>query len=222
MPWLAVTTGSSASTEVVTPSGSVMSLTRLALADLEVGDVDGEARRDVGRLGRDEQRLQDLVDHAALAGDRLGLALEVDGDLDVDGLVEVDADEVDVEHVAAHGVALHVLHQGGRAVAVDLEVDDGVEALLGDQRGAQLAPLHREGDRVGPEAVDHAGDLALAAEAAGGAGALRGARGCREDDLGHRRAPTSEIAPERNSIGCGPGTVVGPGRPPGPTWQDRR
>ena len=88
--------------------------------------------------------LEDLVDHAALAGDGLGLALEVDGDLDVDGLVEVDADEVDVQHVAAHGVALHVLHERGRAVAVDLEVDDGVEALLGDERGAELAPLDGE------------------------------------------------------------------------------
>ena len=150
------------------------------------------------------ERLQHLVDHAALAGHQLGLALEVDGDLDVDRLVQVDPDEVDVEHVAAHGVALHVLHQRGRAVAVDLEVDDRVQALLGDERGAQLPPLDREGDGVGPQAVDDAGDLALAAEAAGGTGALRGARGCREDDLGHRRAPTSEIAPERNSIGCGP------------------
>ena len=146
----------------------------LGAADLEVGDVDGEAGGDVARLGVDGEAGEDLVDHAALAADGLGLALEVDRHVDVDGLVEVDADEVDVEHVAAHRVALHVLHQRGRALAVHLEVDDGVEALLGDEGGAQLAPLHGEGDRVGAHAVDDARDLAFVAEAAGGAGALRG------------------------------------------------
>ena len=79
--------------------------------DLEARDVDGEAGRDVVRLGGDEQRREDLVDHAVLPGDGLGLALEGDGHLDVDGLVQVDPDEVDVQDVAAHGVALHLLDQ---------------------------------------------------------------------------------------------------------------
>ena len=148
-------------------------------------------------LAVDGEAGEDLVDHAALAAHGLGLALEVDRHVDVDGLVEVDADEVDVEHVAPHGVPLDLLDQGGGAVAVHLEVDDRVEALLGDEGGAQLPPLDGEGDGIGAHAVDDARDLAFVAEAAGGAGALRGARGCREGDLGHRSAPTSEIAPER-------------------------
>src|SRR3546814_16131756 len=86
----------------------------------------------------------------------------------------------------------------GGAAAFDLEVDHGVQALVGDERRTQLAPVDSEGHRVATEAVHDARDLAFAAEAAGGAGSLGRARGGLEDDLGHRRSPTSEIAPERN------------------------
>ena len=51
-------------------------------------------------------------------------------------------------------------------VAVDVEVDQGVEAGVGGERLAQGLPLDGDGDRVGVEAVDDAGDLALGAEAA--------------------------------------------------------
>src|SRR3546814_7291312 len=98
---------------------------------LERRDVDHELRGDVGGLGGDEQGGEHLVDDAVLTGDQLGLALDDDGHLDVDGLVEVDADEVDVQDVAAHLVALHVLDERGGAAAVDLEVDHGVQAMVG-------------------------------------------------------------------------------------------
>ena len=183
-------------------------------ADLEAGDVDGEPGRDVVRLGGDEQRGHRLVDDAVLAGDQLGLALEGDGHLDVDGLVQVDPEEVHVEDVAPHRVPLHVLEEGRhRAATLDVEVDHGVEALVGDQRGAQLPPVHGEVHRVATEAVDDAGDLAGATEAPDGPGALGDADGGVQLDLGHRKAPTSEIAPERYQ--CGRETL--PARSPAAT-----
>ena len=66
------------------------------------------------------------------------------GHLDGDGDVGVDPEEVDVEDVAAHRVALQLLHDDEVALGpVDVEVDQGVEAGVGDEGGAQLAPLRR-------------------------------------------------------------------------------
>src|SRR5690606_12924333 len=79
------------------------------LADLEIAHVDGQGAGDVGRLARDDDRVEGLLDDALFAVDLLGLALEDDRDLDVDRLVGVDLEKVDVEHVAAHRVALELL-----------------------------------------------------------------------------------------------------------------
>ena len=66
----------------------------------------------------------------------------------LDGLVEADAQQVDVDELAAHRVVLLVLddHRLGGA-AVDHEVEHG--AGLG-QRQAQLAAVDREGGGSSP------------------------------------------------------------------------
>ena len=76
--------------------------------------------------------------------------------------------------LAAHGMALDVLDEHGRGrAAVDRDLEDGARTRQGV---AQDPPVDRE--QLGPAlaAVDHAGNLAGAAQAAGGAGSLRGAR----------------------------------------------
>src|SRR5690606_5024811 len=101
------------------------------VADLEVGDVDGDVGGDVVGLGGDGQGVQHLVDDALLAGDLLGLALEHDRDVDGDGHVDVDLHEVDVQHVPPDRVALELLDDGLRPAAVDVQREQGVEALVG-------------------------------------------------------------------------------------------
>ena len=84
----------------------------------------------------------------------------------VDGHVEAHAQEVDVHRVPAHRVALGVLEHGRGGLAVELELDHG--AARGE-RVAQLALVDGERQRVLAAAVEDAGHLALAAQAAGGA-----------------------------------------------------
>ena len=135
---------------------------------------------------------QHLVDDALGVEDgrrprRARLIGHVDGEL----LVAADAQEVDVEDVAAHRVALEVLDHDELAAAVDVEVDQGVEAGLAGEGVAQLAPDDGDGHGVLAQAVDDAGDLALGPQAAAGAGAGGAAGVGRDGDLSHR-CPTSE------------------------------
>ena len=80
-----------------------------------------------------------------------------------------------MDELAAHRVVLLILddHRLGGA-AVDYEVEHG--AGLG-QRQAQLAAVDREGGGLVAAAVDDAGDLARATQAAHRARALGAARG---------------------------------------------
>ena len=74
-----------------------------------------------------------------------------------------------MRRLAAQRVALGVLEDGRRRRAVDLQLEHGAGAV---QRVAQLARVDGEGERLAAAAVEDAGDLALAAQAAGGARAL--------------------------------------------------
>ena len=134
----------------------------------DVGKVVGEREHvDLARL---------LAEHAALgdAGRLLG-ADEVEHGGGVDRLAHVDAQQVDVDRLAAHRVVLDVLddHRGGLA-AVDGEVEDRARVR---ERRAQDARVDREGLRLVAAAVDDAGDETLAAQPAGGARPLDGAGG---------------------------------------------
>ena len=80
-----------------------------------------------------------------------------------------------MDRLAAHGMALHVLHQDRRrATAVQRDLEDG--AGVGE-RVAQDPRVDGEELRLLPAPVDHAGNLAGAAEPAGRTGALGGAGG---------------------------------------------
>ena len=92
-----------------------------------------------------------------------------------------------MQHVAAHRVALEVLdHHEVAGGAVDVEVDERVEAGLAGEDDAQLAPGDGHGHRVLAEAVDDAGDLALGTQAPAGATAGGAAGVGLQGDLSHR------------------------------------
>ena len=97
-------------------------------------------------------------------------AEQLEHDRRVDRLVHVHAEEVHVDDLAAHRVALEVLdeHRRGRA-AVDADVED--RAGVGE-RVAQDARVDGEVRRLAVAAVDDAGHLARAAQPAGGTRAL--------------------------------------------------
>ena len=97
-----------------------------------------------------------------------------------------------MDRLTAHRVALDVLdeHRVG-AAAVERDLEDRARMR---QRVAQDAAVDREQLRLVAPAVDHARDLAGAAQAAGGAGTLRGAggeveRGGGVGGSGHERQP---------------------------------
>ena len=121
------------------------------------------------RLDVDLARL--LGEHAALDdARRLVGAEQLEHDRRVDRLVHVHAEEVHVHDLAAHRMALEVLdeHRDGFA-AVDGDVEDRARVR---ERVAQDARVDGEVRRLAVAAVDDAGHLARAAQAAGGARAL--------------------------------------------------
>ena len=127
------------------------------VADLERRDVVLDPGRDVLRLGLDRQREDELLEDAAVAHAG-GLAGEVEADLRRHGHVGAHPHEVDVDEVAAGRVALDLPGQRQGLVAVDLQRDQRVRALGEDVH--ELAGRHRDGQRVGPQAVDDGGNLA--------------------------------------------------------------
>ena len=93
------------------------------------------------------------------------LALDDDRDLDGQLFVSADEHEVDVAHRVADRVPLEVLDDRQLRLAVDLQVEQGVEARVGGQRRPQVTPVDRHRDRVGAVAVDHGRDLAFGPKA---------------------------------------------------------
>ena len=105
---------------------------------------------DVGRLGGDGQGGQDLVDHAALLEDLLGLALEDDRHVDGDLLVAADQQEVDVGDGVADRVALQLLHDAELATAPS--TSRSIRALRPASvvsAWRSVPPVDVDGDRVG-------------------------------------------------------------------------
>ena len=142
------------------------------LADLHLADVVHDRLRDRRRQRLDVQLARDLLEHAAfLDARRVVDAGQLERHDRVDRLVEVHAQQVDVDGLAAHGVALGLLeHDRRRFLAVDAEVEHGARAR---EREAQLARVGVEADRLAAAAVEHAGHAAAAAQAARRARARR-------------------------------------------------
>src|SRR5690606_27277754 len=97
-------------------------------------------------------------------------------------------------------VALELLDHAEGDVAVDVEVDQHVEAGVGDERLAERTPLDGDRHGLGVEPVDHAGDLALDAEALGRATARFAAGGSLEGDLSHRYSYFRDRAGAHESV----------------------
>ena len=79
---------------------------------------------------------------------------------------DLEAQEVDVSNGAADRMTLHVLDDGGVALAVYLEAEHGVAASRAAEGEAQISALHHHADGNHALAVDDTGDVALGAQAA--------------------------------------------------------
>ena len=90
-----------------------------------------------------------------------------DWDFDGDRLVTVRDLEVDVLERAAHRVALKHLGQHQEPLFTGVELEELVGARLAVERHAKRRRLDGDRDGVSTVAIDHTGDLALAAEATG-------------------------------------------------------
>ena len=100
------------------------------IADVQGGDVDRNAVRQVARQTLDCQRAQTLLEQAAEVFNAVGRADRFEGDLSLDRLVHGDGMKIEMPNLAAHGRVLHFLHQRGaiRFFAGDLQLNQNVFA----------------------------------------------------------------------------------------------
>ena len=143
--WMTTASGSVSS---VTPEGRVISPALDRVADGQRAHVD----RDGGRAPRAAAPRSRRVcstwrQHAALdhAG---GIALDVQRHVDGHRLEAVDRDEVDVQDVASHGVALDLARQREVLLAVDVEVEHRVLARRGVQHVVERERVDGHGGRL--------------------------------------------------------------------------
>lgn len=123
------------------------------------------------RVGLDGQRLH--VQRVDRAGG--GLTLDDHVHLHGDLLAAADQQQVEVLDLLGEHVALDVLHQGELALAVEGQLEQGVDVVLDDQEGL----VARQGEVRGrlAVAVEHRGDLVVATDAARRTLAELGAQG---------------------------------------------
>ena len=164
---VSVATTVSGSSRNVTPSWTLMSPMRsvspVAMFDTSrsmcSGTSSGSASTWISRSGC-ESTPPSLTPGALLGAD------QVHGDGSGDRLVEADLVQVDVDDVALDLVDLVVLEDRRvGAGAVDLDVENRVQAGGAGERPAELTLLDRERDRL-VTPVEHAGDEPLAAQTA--------------------------------------------------------
>ena len=183
-----VTTAVSGSAVAVTPAGSSISPSVITVSIVMSVMSMTISFGDVPRRGADLDRVDRRIDETALVDHCLGLALEAHRDGDRDLLVEVDLQEVDVRHIAAHRMALELLDDRRVDLAVDGEVEDGVDTGRAGQGVAELAADDRDRDRLHALAVDDGRDVIFTPHAAG-VGAARGAAGFGDKNGGHCDQP---------------------------------
>ena len=148
-----------------------------------------------------------LFDRGLGAGGRL--ADDDDRDLDVDLLARLDGEEVGVEEVAGHGVALNVLDEDELALPVELELDERVLVAADDEEEVVPGDVHV--DRLAAVSVDDGGNEAGSAGAAGSALAELGT-GLRVKNRGvaHEMPPVVLVLPLRRDEPRGGGFPFGP------------
>ena len=191
------------------------------VADHQLADVVLERVRDVAGQGLDREREERLLEQTAVA-DALGLADELDRHLGLDRLVGAHADEVDVQHGAAHGVAVHLAGQRELVALVDLQGDQRVAATRAVQDVVELTRGNAHRDGAGVEAVDHGRDPAAGAEPLGRTVAGLGALQRDQGGIGHGWAPRSERIAARSGLGNPPLCQVGWDQAPFERFRARR
>jgi hypothetical protein len=133
-------------------------------AELHSRDVHLDTLGNLQRQRLDGHLAEWLREDAALAHAGCVLAAqEMDGDRGVDRLVEPDLLQVDVRDAAAHGIDLVLLEDRRvrAALAVDLDVEDRVQAAGARERPAQLALLDADRDRLAGAVEDTRHDSLL-------------------------------------------------------------
>lgn len=108
-------------------------------AETEVVDIDDET---LGNIGIDSLYLELLHREAQLTAglDTLGVALELDGNLDGDGLLVIDLEEVEMKDGILDGVELNLLEYGHLLGTVEIEfyskdvrsIDELADGFVGD------------------------------------------------------------------------------------------
>jgi hypothetical protein len=131
----------------------------------EVRDVDVDVGRDLVGTGAHLEAEHLLVDLPVGVADRHGVAHQVQRHLGDNRAVGVHDLEVDVRDGPAHRVALDLAGHDEEGLAVGVEADQRVEALLAGDGGAKGLGVDRDGEGLGPLAVDDGRDRAGVAQA---------------------------------------------------------
>ena len=134
-----------------------------------VGDIELDVIGDVRRIDLDLELAERLVEHAALEPHAFRNSAEDDRYVDRDLLAGDERLEIDVKNLALDRMALDLTNERLRGLPTDRHLDDGALGLNVPEHLVEIARVQRESQRIASVAVDHRGDLSLAAKRAGGA-----------------------------------------------------
>ena len=132
-----------------------------ALAETQFGNVHGEFIRQIGHEGAHLQGT-DTLDELTTLLHTHGVTADGKRNVDGDGLLFVDGEEIHVQAVVLDGVELQFVYDGGVGLAVEDEVHDVGSRRV--QETLKIAIVNGEEDIVQTLAIEVAGNETLAAE----------------------------------------------------------
>jgi len=147
---------------------------KLDVADVErvtdhhVGDIDLDVIGDVRRIDLDLELAERLVENSTLEPHAFRDSAEDDRYVDDDLLAGDERLEIDVKDLALDRMALDLTNERLRSLSTDRHFDDGALGLDVPEHLVEITRVQRERLRIASVAVDHRGDLSLAAKRAGG------------------------------------------------------
>ena len=146
------------------------------VTDDQVRDVDVDVVWDVRRIDFDLDVAHHLLEDAAAKADAFGHAVQHERNADGDLLAGNQFLEVDMQHVPLERVALDLADQRARALAVDVQLDDG--AAGGDAAEKLFQVAARYGERLDVARVPVNDGRHAALTAKGTSGTLAGCAAC--------------------------------------------
>ena len=132
-----------------------------ALAETQFGNVHGKFIRQVGHEGAHLQGT-DTLDELTTLLHTHGVTADGKRNVDGDGLLFVDGEEIHVQAVVLDGVELQLVYDGGVGLAIEDEVHDVGSRRV--QEALKIAIVNGEEDIVQTLAIEVAGNETLAAE----------------------------------------------------------